>query len=164
MKHVHIKLKQRLKASIFCPLNYRLDSKVERHLNLKHAGSQFKIHGVYLFFFLCIRIVRAPRSKRFVKPQSQAYSCYLQVSFPFLPFSSPSPCHWLSLSKSSCSVYPGSCRRDVSPPCDASHIRRQDRHLLFTHAASTRLLLRMQTQICTQTHTHMCKEPYGLII
>lgn len=34
----------------------------------------------------CTCIVSGFCSKGFVKPQSQAFSCYLQVSYPFLPF------------------------------------------------------------------------------
>lgn len=91
MKHVHIKLKQRLKASIFCPLNYRLDSKVERHLNLKHAGSQFKIHGVYLFF------VYSHCQSASLKALCEATKSGLQLlSTSVLPF----PSFFLSLSLS----------------------------------------------------------------
>lgn len=38
------------------------------------------------FPLMCNCVVRVPCSEHCVKPQSQACGCYLQVSYPFLPF------------------------------------------------------------------------------
>lgn len=86
------------------------------------------------------------------EPQSQASSCYLQVSYPF-PSAPPcpprSPCHQLSPSKSGCAVYPGSRRRDVSPRCDASHARRQNP----PDAIHTCGISKSPPSTCTRTRT-----------
>lgn len=118
------------------------------NLILNHAGSQFKIHGVP--FILCNCFVRVLCSKRFMKPQSQAHSCYLQVSYPFLP--SPLP---LLVTSYHCQSPAGAftlgavtemCHRDVM-----LHTLGDKAKSFFTHVASISLL-----------HSHT--QPYGFIV
>lgn len=52
-KHMLINLEQRLKESIFLPLNWRLTSTMGWQLILNHTGSWFKIHGVPINVQLC---------------------------------------------------------------------------------------------------------------
>lgn len=91
IKHMHIKLEQRLKESMFLPLNCRLVSKEKGNLILNRAGTRFNIHGVPPFF------VQLHCQSAMLKALCEATKSGLQLlSTSVLPF----PSSLLSLSLS----------------------------------------------------------------
>lgn len=88
---MHIKLEQRLKESMFLPLNCRLVSKEKGNLILNHARTRFNIHGVPPFF------VQLHCQSALLKALCEATKSGLQLlSTSVLPF----PSSLLSLSLS----------------------------------------------------------------